>query len=186
MCFLSIYLVWIVSLHYTLQLAKYPACSILHIFPIRSPHHLIKHLSLEYYYTKKDATMAFSIVERIFKNINTTHVIPCSELRTMSGTTTIAYLSSFQDLSSRQSASSTSYSSRGASSSGHRAAMFRWTFIISDTIYADETISPFINWLQVPQLHPHQVLHLPQVLEQILQMRKRSGSGNMIPESQRF
>ena len=73
MCFLSIYLVWIVSLHYTLQLAKYPACSILHIFPIRSPHHLIKHLSLEYYYTKKDATMAFSIVERIFKNINTTH-----------------------------------------------------------------------------------------------------------------
>ena len=125
MCFLSIYLVWIVSLHYTLQLAKYPACSILHIFPIRSPHHLIKHLSLEYYYTKKDATMAFSIVERIFKNINTTHIIPCSELRTMSGTTTIAYLSSFQDLSSRQSASSTSYSSRGASSSGHRAAMFR-------------------------------------------------------------
>ena len=75
MCFLSIYLVWIVSLHYTLQLAKYPACSILHIFPIRSPHHLIKHLSLEYYYTKKDATMAFSIVERIFKNINTTHII---------------------------------------------------------------------------------------------------------------
>ena len=74
--FLSIYLVWIVSLHYTLQLAKYPACSILlHIWAIRSPHHLIKHLSLEYYYTKKDATMAFSIVERIFKNINTTHII---------------------------------------------------------------------------------------------------------------
>ena len=131
----------------------------------------------------------------------------------MSGTTTIAYLSSFHDSASSRSSSSSS----SLAPSGHRAAMFRWAeteihswewmmnvflwvqkpeswhekWQICDTclplwLSMDnlslacrrslmQAISRRIGYIylshfQVPQLHPDQVLDIPEVFKSILQI----------------
>ena len=124
---------------------------------------------------------------------------------TMSGTTTIAYLSSFHDSASARSSSSSS----SLAPSGHRAAMFRWEsggwmnelrnpshdmktdkyltpvclFDWAETIWAWRVVSHWCKLspgesdmdvsrliFQVPQLHPDQVLDIPEVFKSILQI----------------
>ena len=140
----------------------------------------------------------------------------------MSGTTTIAYLSSFHDSASARSSSSSS----SLAPSGHRAAMFRWEsaglsssgpgpgqvrvrrmnecfplrnpshdmktdkyltpvclFDWAETIWAWRVVSHWCKLspresdrdisrviFQVPQLHPDQVLDIPEVFKSILQI----------------
>ena len=132
----------------------------------------------------------------------------------MSGTTTIAYLSSFHDSASSRSSSSSS----SLAPSGHRAAMFRWAETeihswewrmndeclslssetrvmtwkvtnmwhlfaaliehgqfelgvssVSDASYLLEN-RLYLSHFQVPQLHPDQVLDIPEVFKSILQI----------------